>query len=153
MIWYDYFNGRSKADRCQLNLPHRTKIICLCFFFHGDVFLITFRIKHSNGHKTIVCVCVCVCVLSFCYFIYYLAKTLEWSARYGELIDSRMKENVLWSTKFLCCPPTVWNNLTKHLHTDDISHGQFITELKMVLFAWAFLSEAPLRTLVLKGTL
>ena len=23
--WYDYFNVRSKADRCQLNLPHRTK--------------------------------------------------------------------------------------------------------------------------------
>ena len=25
MIWYDYFNVRSKADRCQLNLPHSTK--------------------------------------------------------------------------------------------------------------------------------
>ena len=24
-ISYDYFNVRSKADRCQLNLPHRTK--------------------------------------------------------------------------------------------------------------------------------
>ena len=41
----------------------------------------------------------------------------------------------------------------KLLHADGISRGQFIRELKMVLFAQAYSSEVPLKMLLVKKAL
>jgi len=49
---------------------------------------------------------------------------------------------------FRVAAPFVWNNLPRHLRNDDISREQFARDLKTVLFARAYSSEAPLRTSV-----
>jgi len=49
---------------------------------------------------------------------------------------------------FSVAVPFVWNNLPRHLWNDDISREQFARDLKTVLFARAYLSEAPLSTSV-----
>jgi len=54
----------------------------------------------------------------------------------------------LRSTQFLVAAPFVWNNLPRHLRNDYISPEQFAHDLKTVLFARAYSSEAPLRTSV-----
>ena len=49
---------------------------------------------------------------------------------------------------FPCCCTKCLEQSAKHLLTDDISHGQFIRNLKMFLYVLAYSSEAPLRTFV-----
>jgi len=43
---------------------------------------------------------------------------------------------------------TMINNLPLYLPTDDVSHVQFVRELKTALFARAYSPEAPSRMLV-----
>ena len=49
---------------------------------------------------------------------------------------------------FCVAAPFVWNSLPRHLRNDDISREQFARDLKTVVFARAYSSEAPLRTSV-----
>jgi len=46
---------------------------------------------------------------------------------------------------FRVAAPFVWNNLPRHVRNDGISREQFARDLKTVLSARAYSSEAPLR--------
>jgi len=70
------------------------------------------------------------------------------SANYGELIEPRTRGKRYGPRSFRVAAPFVWNNLSRHLQNDDISREQFARSLKTFLFAWAYSSEAPLRTSV-----
>jgi len=70
------------------------------------------------------------------------------SANYGELVEPRMRGRRYGPRNFRVAAPFVWNNLPRHLRNDDISPEQFARDLKTVLFAETYSSEAPLRTSV-----
>ena len=67
------------------------------------------------------------------------------TTEYGELIEPHTKGKQFGAWSFCVVMPTVCEQATKHLSFDNISRGQFICELKTVLFARVYLSEAPLR--------
>jgi len=70
------------------------------------------------------------------------------SANCGELVEPRMRGKRYGPRSFRVATPFVWNSLLRHLQKDDISREQFARDLKTSLFAWAYLSEAPLRTFI-----
>ena len=70
------------------------------------------------------------------------------SANYGELAEPGTRRKRYGPCSFRVAAPFVWNNLPRHLRNDDVSREQFARDLKTVLFARAYSSEAPLRTSV-----
>jgi len=68
------------------------------------------------------------------------------SANYGEPVEPRTRGKRYGPRSFRVAAPFVWNNLPRHLR--NISREQFARDLKTVLFARAYSSEAPLRTSV-----
>ena len=68
------------------------------------------------------------------------------SANYGELVEPQTRGKHYGPRSFRVAAPFVWNYLPRHLRNDDISREQFARDLKTVLFARAYSSEAPLRT-------
>jgi len=70
------------------------------------------------------------------------------SANYGKLVEPRTRGKRYGPRSFHVAAPFVWNNLPRHLRNDDISCEQFARDLKTVLFAWAYSSEASLTTSV-----
>jgi len=69
-------------------------------------------------------------------------------AIYGELVEPRTRGKRYGPRSFRVAAPFVWNNLLRQLRNDDISREEFARNLKTVLFARAYSSEAPLRTSV-----
>jgi len=66
------------------------------------------------------------------------------SANFGELVGPRTRGKCYGPCSF-CVALCVWNSLPRHLHNDDISREQFTRDLKTLLLARGYLSEAPLR--------
>jgi len=70
------------------------------------------------------------------------------SVNHGELTEPCTKVKSYGPRSFRVPAATGWNNLPKHLRTDDISCGQFVRKLNAFLFVRAYSSRAPLRTFV-----
>jgi hypothetical protein len=70
------------------------------------------------------------------------------SADRGDLVEPRTTGKRYGPRSFRSCAPTIWNRLPEHLHSRDISRGQFKRGLKTCLFGRAYSPEAPSRTSV-----
>jgi len=70
------------------------------------------------------------------------------SANYGELVEPRTRGKRYGPRSFRVAAAFIWNNLPRHLRNDGISREELARDLKTVLSARAYLSEAPLRTSV-----
>ena len=75
------------------------------------------------------------------------------SANYGELVEPRTRGKRYGPRSVCVAAPFVWNNLPRHLRNDDICREKFARNLKTVLFARAYSSEAPYENVCLKGAL